>query len=83
MGHLLPTRTPVAATPTSPPPLMACVGDCGLDGRVSVADVVLAVGVTLGQAPLAACTDLDADLDGIATINELLYAVNSALEGCR
>ena len=25
----------------------------------------------------------DADLDGIVTINELLFAVNSALDGCR
>jgi hypothetical protein len=81
-GTPLPTRTPTVPSPTAPPPLMACSGDCAQDGRVSIADVVLGVGIALGIAPVAACPDVDGDLNGSVTISELLLAVKSAVAGC-
>ncbi|MGH7789325.1 MAG: hypothetical protein ACRERC_20815, partial [Candidatus Binatia bacterium] len=59
-----------------------CVGDCGGDGAVSVADLVTGVGVALGGRALAACPAFDPDGSGAVTVAELLAAVNAALRGC-
>jgi cytochrome c peroxidase len=59
-----------------------CPGDCGLDGTVTVADVIAAVNVALDAAPLAACLVADSNGDGVVTVNELLAAVNGVLKGC-
>ena len=59
-----------------------CPGDCDGDGVVAVAELVTAVGVALGGAPLEACAPGDRDADARITVDELLGAVGGALRGC-
>lgn len=59
-----------------------CAGDCDEDGQVSVAEVIRAGGIALGQRPLVACGQADRDDDGVVTIDELVSAVRAATEGC-
>lgn len=59
-----------------------CLGDCGSDGSVSVADLVRGVTIALSQQPLSACPSFDEDDDGRVAVNELVAAVNNALSGC-
>lgn len=76
--EVVPTRTatpPVTPTPTPAP----CAGDCDGDGAVTIAELVLGVGIALGHASPSACAALDADGDGRVTIDELIAAVNAAL----
>jgi hypothetical protein len=40
------------------------------------------VNLALGVAPLSTCPVFDANGDGEVTVNEILQAVNSALNGC-
>lgn len=58
-------------------------GDCNRDGVVTVGELIRAVNVALGDAGLDTCPD--ADIDGAAPpavrVNELLMAVNAALNG--
>ena len=70
-----PTRTP---TPTP----NRCVGDCGRFGAVTIADLVRAVNIALGTAPLGDCTAADSNGDLSVAINELVAAVRNALNGC-
>ena len=74
-----PTRT---ATGTVSTPLAACHGDCDGDGRVSVAELVLAVNIALGARPVESCAAADRNGDGEVRINELIEAVSRALSGC-
>jgi len=60
----------------------ACAGDCGVDGQVTIDDLVRGVATALGTQPLSNCPSLDGDGDGRVAINELVSAVRSALEGC-
>ena len=57
----------------------ACVGDCDGDRRVTVDELVTGVAISLGTTPAAACPAYDA---GTVTIDELVSAVHSALNGC-
>lgn len=61
---------------------VACVGDCDGNGAVSISDLVSAVNISLGLAPVATCAAIDANGDGMAAINELVLAVNHGLNGC-
>lgn len=72
-----PTPTP---TPTRTPP--RCDGDCDGDGTVAIAELVRAVAVALGAAPLDECAAADGNDDGAVAINELVAAVARALTGC-
>lgn len=63
-------------------PAGACVGDCGGDGVVGVNELITGVNIALGTQPVSACTRLDADANGEITINELVLAVQHALDGC-
>ena len=60
----------------------ACVGDCNGDGQVVIAELILGVRITLGQAMLSECPSFDADMSGGVSIAELVQAVAAALEGC-
>lgn len=64
------------------PSAHACAGDCGIDGAVSVDELVLGVNVALGAAPGARCPAADRDRDGSVQVSELIAAVNAALDGC-
>ncbi|MGH7786122.1 MAG: Ig-like domain-containing protein [Candidatus Binatia bacterium] len=59
-----------------------CAGDCGGDGVVSIADLIHAVAIALGNQPLAGCAGLDRNGDQRVAITELVGAVNAALSGC-
>ncbi len=61
---------------------VACAGDCGSDGAVTVDELLAAVGIALGQAPASTCNAADLDGDAQVTVDELLAAVQSALVGC-
>lgn len=59
-----------------------CVGDCGLDGEVTVDEILVGVGIALGQGQIEACPAFDRDGDGGVTVDEILAAVGAALDGC-
>lgn len=67
---------------TAARPAPACTGDCNGDGQVTVADLITAVNVLLGSAPLSTCTAIDRDGDRQVTVSELVQAVGASLEGC-
>jgi hypothetical protein len=77
-----PTATDTLA-PTASPTLGArrCVGDCDADGAVILAEVVSAVEIALGRAPLSECPGLDVNGDDRAEVGELVEAVDSTF-GC-
>ena len=56
-----------------------CVGDCDLDRRVDIVDLITAVSVVLGAAPLNACPSIFCDQDGPAAISCLIAAIDHAL----
>lgn len=60
----------------------ACPGDCDADGRVDIAELVRGVGIALGQSGTATCPAFDGDAGGTVTIDELVLAINAALDGC-
>lgn len=72
-----PTVSPTV-TPTVPP----CTGDCGLDGEVTVDELLTMVNVALGALPVSSCSAGNLNGDGEITVDEILTAVNSALLGC-
>ena len=64
------------------PPLraaVACPGDCGDDGAVTVDELVKLVNIALGATGVADCPVGDGDGDGAVAINELIAAVKVAL----
>jgi photosystem II stability/assembly factor-like uncharacterized protein len=75
------TATPIpTSTPTMVP--IACAGDCNGNGTVTINELILAVGITLGRNDLSACAAVDTSGNGTVTINELIAAVNRSLNGC-
>jgi hypothetical protein len=72
------TRTLVALTPT-PIPLDFCVGDNSGLATITVADLIVGVNIALGLSPLEACPAFDFNGNGVVTVDELLRAVNTAL----
>jgi hypothetical protein len=80
-----PTPTP-CANPTCTPgscPSEPCAGDCDGDGRVVIDEIVLGVGIALGETASAACAAIDVDGDSKVEISELVQSVANALDGCR
>jgi len=63
-------------------PSASCNADCNGDGVVAVNDVITAINIVLGQAPLSGCLTADTNGDEALTINEILAAVNELLSGC-
>ena len=57
-----------------------CVGDCDLDRRVDIVDLITAVRVVLDEAPLNACLSILCVQDGPTAINCLIAAVDHALQ---
>jgi hypothetical protein len=54
-------------------------GDCNADLRVDVNELVIGVGIALGDTAVDGCPRFDADGSGTVTIDELLAAVGAAL----
>jgi hypothetical protein len=59
-----------------------CAGDCNGDGQVSINELVTAVSIALGGAPVTSCEAADPNGDGQVSIDELILAVAHALDGC-
>jgi parallel beta-helix repeat protein len=59
-----------------------CIGDCGLDGTVTVDELIKGVAIALGNLPIDYCLAMDANADGAVTVDELVTAVGNALNGC-
>jgi hypothetical protein len=47
-----------------------------------VDELLVLVNISLGSAPVSACTSADVEPDGAITVDEILVAVNRALNGC-
>lgn len=63
-------------------PPMPCAADCDASGSVTVNEIILLVGQSLGEVPLSACRCADTNDDRAITVDELLTAVTDALQGC-
>jgi hypothetical protein len=59
-----------------------CIGDCDLDDRVELTEMVLGVNMALGVQSMQACAAFDADKDGAVGIDELVEGVASGIDGC-
>jgi Ca2+-binding EF-hand superfamily protein len=60
-----------------------CGGDCNLDGKVAINELIAAVDMAARAAnDVARCPTLDDNNDSRITIDELVRAVNRSLEGC-
>ena len=73
------TRTP---TRTFTPVPGACVGACTNPGMVSVNDLLTVIQIAAGQVTLSACPSADPNGDDQVSLEEVLQAVNNALDGC-
>jgi hypothetical protein len=62
------------------PPL--CPGDCSGSGMVTVDELVIGVNIALEIESLAACPALNIKEDARITIDELMSAIDAALDGC-
>lgn len=80
-----PTPTPTRSnTPTPRPtrPLGPCIGDCDRDGRIAISELVRGVAFALSGTSPSECSSIDANSDSTVNVNELVSAVNAALNGC-
>ena len=60
-----------------------CDADCNGSRTVRVDEIIYCVNVVMGTQPLEGCPSCDADQNGTVQVNDLVAAVNDALEGCR
>jgi hypothetical protein len=63
-------------------PAQGCAGDCDRSGAVAVNELIRGVNIVLGLRPLEDCASLDTGANRAVEINELVLAVNHALNGC-
>lgn len=61
---------------------LACTGDCGSDGFVTVDELITMVNIALGNIPMAMCKAGDANGDEHITVDEIITGVDHALNGC-
>lgn len=67
----------------SPAPGAAtCIGDCNVDGEVTVDEIITGVNIALGTASIASCLAFDSNADGQVTVDEIVNGVTNALTGC-
>jgi len=80
-GTLGTCAAPPTITPTATAvPTWTCVGDCDSDGTVAINELILLVNIALGSSPASACPALPPTPP--VMINDLIEAVNNALNGC-
>jgi YD repeat-containing protein len=63
--------------------LVVCTGDCDVQGSVTVNQLITMVTIALGNTPVTACDAGHAIQDGQITVDEILTAVNNALNRCQ
>ena len=76
-GSIAPSATSTA-TPTTTPTGARCPGDCGSDGTIGIDELIRGVNIALGSSGIGSCSSLDADQNGVVTIDELVGAVAAA-----
>jgi hypothetical protein len=82
----LPDVTTLALTPTlNPTPTVtaiadSCIGDCDMNGEVTVSELLTMVSMAFGNA--GSCAAGDADGNEVIEITEIVAAVHRALSGC-
>jgi hypothetical protein len=59
-----------------------CLGDCSGDGLVTIDELIIGVNVALGAASATACPAFDCTSGSLPSIDCLVRAVGSALNGC-
>jgi hypothetical protein len=64
------------------PPRRFCAGDCRKDGYVTVDELVSGVAIALGREATSACRAFDRNGDDLVSVNEVVRAVDNALDGC-
>ncbi len=79
--HTAMPTLPASPTPTVPTPI-TCDGDCGGDGIVSIDELIAGVAIALGQRSVDDCAAFDIDNSDQITIDELVAAVDAALNEC-
>jgi hypothetical protein len=62
-------------------PFTMHAGDCNKDGRVTINELVTAVRIAVGGVPPDECPYLDLDADRRAAIDEIVRAIDAALNG--
>jgi len=67
---------------TDPALAQSCVGDCNRDGTVDVTELLKGVNIALGNESIETCGAFDATEDTHVTVDELVVAVQYALNGC-
>jgi hypothetical protein len=76
------------APPTPTPGTKACVGDCNLDGQVTIDDLIRMVNIALALQSVcsdggqAGCAAGDANCDCEITVDEIIRAVQNSFQGC-
>jgi hypothetical protein len=80
---LMPTEAPTS-TPTvsGPTPTPGCTGDCNVDGKVVVNEVVVGINILMEAIPLSQCPSFDVNGNNHVEVNELVLAVRNDLKGC-
>lgn len=76
-----PTETLTLPPPPTPSP-PACVGDCDGSREVTVDEIMVLIGIALGQQAVDLCRAADRDGDGTVFVDEIVAAVQAALAGC-
>ncbi len=61
---------------------LPCAGDCNLDDRVTIDELVTGTNIAIGRKSIEACTALDGDADLRISIEELVSGVGAAMNGC-
>ncbi len=59
-----------------------CPGDCDLGKKVEVNELITGINIALGKASVGVCEPADINEDDEVTIDELVAAVGSAINGC-
>jgi hypothetical protein len=61
----------------------SCTGDCNLDGWVTIDEALLGIDIGLGHQSWEECPAIDTDRSETASVDEIVAAVASLVEGCR
>jgi hypothetical protein len=71
----------LTATAPARAQVSSCVGDCGNNNEVTIANLILGVSIALGNTPASACPAFQ-NAQGMVDIAQLIKGVNNALTGC-